>query len=146
MKTSEKIIEILTALVGFVLLYAAASKMLEVRVFLAQLLRQPFPTWMAYALLVALPVTELTACYLLAMPRHRGKGLFGAFALMSAFTVYVWLGMTGRLGDVPCTCGGLLGRLMDWPTHFIFNVAVTALALIGLLIHHWKGGNTRKVN
>lgn len=146
MKTRKRISEIMAASVGFVLLYATGSKILGLHVFLAQLRRQPFPDWMAYVLLVSLPLSELIVCYLLLKPRLRRIGLLAASGLMLAFTLYVWLGMTGSLGDVPCTCGGLLGTLMDWPTHLVFNIAVTLLAFIGLLFHHQKGGNFQELN
>ena len=144
-KTPARISEIIAASVGFVLLYAAASKTLGLYVFLAQLRRQPFPDWMAYPLLIVLPVSELIVCYLLLKSRHRRVGLITAAALMFTFTLYVWLGMTGRLGDVPCTCGGLLGVLMDWPAHLIFNITVTLLALVGLFFHNKKGGNLQEL-
>jgi len=146
MNTRKRISEVMAASVGFVLFYAAASKTLGLHVFLAQLRRQPFPDWMASVLLVVLPTSELIVCYLLLKPRYRGIGLAAASGLMLVFTLYVWMGTTGRLGDVPCTCGGLLGTLMDWPTHLIFNIVTTLLAFTGLLFHRQKGGNFQELN
>lgn len=136
----------MAALVGLVLFYAAVSKMLEIRVFWAQLQRQPFPDWLAYVLVWLLPAAELVVCYALAHPRIRRMGLISAAMMMSVFTIYVGLGITGAFGEIPCVCGGLLGHLMDWRTHFVFNLIVLAFAVVGVMLDLKKGGSSRKVD
>ncbi len=50
---------------------------------------------------------------------------------MASFTVYIGLVLTGLFGRVPCSCGGVLSSL-GWEAHFLFNVCILALAVIGV--------------
>lgn len=130
--------EILVALIGLVLFYAAISKLLEPWVFWRQLLRQPFPDWMAHLLVVFLPLSELLVCIALAIPSWRRAGLISATALMAIFSGYIGFGLLGLLGEVPCVCGGLLSQWMDWSMHLVFNIIVLGISVTALLVYKRK--------
>ncbi|WP_242917351.1 MauE/DoxX family redox-associated membrane protein [Pontibacter liquoris] len=115
--------------------YAAVSKLQEFELFREQLLRQPFPAWLAGWLVWLVPLAELAATGLLLFRRTRGWGLIFSVGLLALFTGYVGLALAGVWEQVPCACGGIIGRL-GWQGHFWFNLFFTLLAAGGLVV--WK--------
>ena len=101
------------------------------------MMNQVFPIWMAEILYWLVPVIELGVCILLIigiMGKTRLMGLYASLILMSSFSIYIAITMTGIFGRIPCSCGGLLNN-MSYGTHLIFNLFFVALALIGIALH-----------
>lgn len=109
--------------------YAALSKLSDYTLFSDQLQRQPLPAWSIPVLSWLLPVAELFAAALLCFQRTFRKGLLLSFLLMLLFTFYVGFGLAHVYDRVPCSCGGILGK-MGWGGHLVFNAVFT----IGILI------------
>lgn len=86
----------------------------------------------AYANLLSrlIPISEIAVGILLIVPALKFWGFFGAFLLMSAFTVYVSY-MILFEPNLPCSCGGIISS-MTWHQHLVFNIILTALAAIAL--------------
>jgi putative oxidoreductase len=118
--------------------YAAVSKLGELEVFRSQMLRQPFPDWLATPLVWGLPALELGMAGLLVFPRTRGWGLWLSLAAMAFFVAYVGLAVSGFYGRVPCACGGVIGRL-SWAQHLYFNLFFLLVAGAGVYLQHQKG-------
>lgn len=116
----------------FILLwiYAAGSKLMQYDVFIAQLSRQPLPSWSIRYLAWGLPSVELLTAFLLCFQRTIFYGLLLSFVLMLCFTVYVALALRGAFGDIPCSCGGIFS-FMRWKAHLVFNILFTVMAFIG---------------
>jgi uncharacterized membrane protein YphA (DoxX/SURF4 family) len=125
-------IEIIVALVMFLFLYATSSKLMEYKVFEAQLGRSPMTTRIAGYLAWLVPGTEIIISALLAIPRARLLGLYASFSLMSAFTAYISI-MLMFSPSLPCSCGGVLSH-MEWNEHLMFNIGVTVLCGVGVLL------------
>lgn len=111
-------------------IYAAGSKLWFYSMFVSQLERQPLPDWSIPVLSWLLPLAELVAVALLCFQRTLSKGFLLSFFSMFAFTLYVGLGLIHIYDKVPCSCGGILGK-MGWQSHFIFNICFTIIAFIG---------------
>jgi uncharacterized membrane protein YphA (DoxX/SURF4 family) len=112
--------------------YAAISKLMQYDTFQHQLGQSPFVT--AYAGIISwlLPLFELLIAALLVIPGTRLAGFYLSYAMMLAFTIYIYA-MLHYSYFVPCSCGGLLSQ-MNWDQHFIFNIVFTVIALAGIIV------------
>jgi uncharacterized membrane protein YphA (DoxX/SURF4 family) len=126
----KTLIELPAILLVMLFTYAGLSKLLQYDTFKYQLGQSPFVT--AYADIIAwlLPIAELLIAALLISPKTRLSGLYLSYALMMAFTLYIYA-MLHYSYFVPCSCGGLLSQ-MNWDQHFIFNIVFTIISLAGI--------------
>lgn len=115
------IIDIITALVILLLLYASFSKIFDLWYFKYDLSKQPFPKWLQNILVWAVPFSEILIAGLLMLKRTRGLGLYLALSLMLLFTGYTAAILLHVFAFVPCGCGGVI-RMLSWPQHLVFNV------------------------
>ncbi|QHS63027.1 MauE/DoxX family redox-associated membrane protein [Chitinophaga agri] len=112
--------------------YAAISKLLQYDTFQHQLGQSPFVTAYANVIVWLLPLSELAIAALLVIPGTRLTGLYLSFAMMLAFTIYIYA-ILHYSYFVPCSCGGLLSQ-MNWDQHFIFNIVFTLISLAGIFL------------
>ncbi|AYD47402.1 MauE/DoxX family redox-associated membrane protein [Arachidicoccus soli] len=129
----EYLLTFISTLLILLWIYAAGSKLAEYTIFKDQLARQPLPSWSIPLLAWALPLIELVAVALLSFQQTLCKGFFLSFLLMFAFTVYIGLGLAHVYDKIPCSCGGILGKI-KWKGHLIFNIFFLLLSLAGLLL------------
>lgn len=115
--------------------YAAASKLIDFDSFHIQMLIQPVPKWSVDYLVYLIPISEIITIVFLLFKSTKTYGFYGAVLLMLLFTVYVGLAMTGAFGSVPCSCGGIIGKL-NWPQHFVFNLIFLSLSIYGMVINN----------
>jgi putative oxidoreductase len=113
--------------------YTAAGKLLDFRLYHAQLYNQSFSHGLADVLLYAIPSLELTAAGLLLFRATRPAGLVLSLALLIVFTGYTGLVLLHWWKNVPCSCGGILSG-MSWPEHLVFNLLLMTLNLIAISI------------
>src|SRR5690606_38624936 len=85
---------------------------------------------------------EALVALLLIWPGTNRLGLWGAFGLMVAFTVYIG-SMLLFAAKLPCHCGGAIEKL-TWEQHLLFNCGFIALAA-GLLLYHYKVNVKQKI-
>jgi len=130
-------IQLITALLSLLFFYAALSKLTNYNQSLNEMHNQVFPSLMADVFTWLIPSLELFTGLALWFPSSRALGLWLSLALMGAFTVYIFVVMTGVFGRIPCSCGGVL-KHMSYRTHAIFNILFIALSIAGLLIHYQK--------
>lgn len=126
------LVKIISALFILLFSYTAASKLVGYNKFLEQLSKSPYLTTYANIIAWLIPCAECLIALLLLVRRTRLTGLFASFALMLAFTIYVYE-MLHDSYYVPCSCGGVLAA-MSWTQHFWFNVCFTILGLAGILL------------
>jgi putative oxidoreductase len=122
---------ICAAIVAIMLFYAAISKLADYQLSKEQMLNQVFPDWIALHLTWLVPVVELCIATALIYKNSIVYGLYAALILLTAFSIYISLSMTGLLGRIPCSCGGIL-KHMSYSTHLCFNVCFMLLALVGI--------------
>lgn len=119
-------------LVALLFVYAAVSKILEFENFQAQLGQSPlisaYTGFISYTVLIL----ELTISLLLIIPQTRLVSLYAAAALMVMFTTYI-VAILNFSANIPCSCGGIL-ESMGWKAHLIFNIVITILCFIAVLI------------
>lgn len=126
----EYIISICRVLLIILWMYGAGIKLTNYDTFLFSLSRQPLPHWSIPIIAVAVPALEIGAVLLLCIKRVRNYGFLLSLTLMTMFTLYVGLALTGAFGEIPCSCGGIISQL-KWQGHLIFNLIFTAIALLG---------------
>lgn len=131
MKRSD-IADLIAFLLILMFSYAAASKLIDLRSFRIQMLIQPVPRWSVDYLIYLIPSSEVVTIVFLLYKNTKTLGLYLATILMVLFTIYVGLAMTGAFGGIPCSCGGVIGKL-SWPQHFIFNLIFLSLSIYGII-------------
>lgn len=137
----ENIILICSSLLIILWIYAAGSKLTSYDNFLFSLNRQPLPHWSIPFIAIAIPAIELVTVGLLALDKGRTLGFLLSLLLMTSFTLYVALALTGAFGEIPCSCGGIISEL-KWKGHLIFNMFFTAIAWIGWRKNRIKNQST----
>src|ERR1700736_2279470 len=128
------IVEIISALLVFLFIYAALSKLLDFDKFKYQLSQSPFITNISWFVVWAIPLGEILISICLLIKRTRVAGLYFSFFLMLLFTGYLFI-MINYSSYLPCSCGGVLSN-MSWKQHFMFNLAFTGLSLSGIIIQN----------
>lgn len=111
--------------------YASVNKMMDFENFQVQLAQSPLLSAYAGFISYGVIILELVIAGLLCFHLTRLWGLFASFAIMVAFTVYIFL-ILNYSDFVPCSCGGILEK-MGWTEHLIFNIVCVLLAFIGVL-------------
>jgi uncharacterized membrane protein YphA (DoxX/SURF4 family) len=129
-------LEIISALLILLFVYAAVTKLLDYSTFRLQLGKSPFITDFAPTIAWALPIGEILVGLALAFKPTRLLGLYASLFLMTMFTAYIYT-MLHYSYYIPCSCGGILSK-MDWNTHFWFNVGFTLLSIIGIILETKK--------
>ena len=119
---------------AFILLfiYAAGSKMLDFENFQVQLAQSPLLSAYAGSVSYGVIILELVIVGLLCFNLTRLWGLLTSFAIMVAFTVYIFL-ILNYSDFVPCSCGGILEK-MGWTEHLIFNIACVFMASLAIIL------------
>ncbi len=124
------IIEIITALLITLFVYAGLSKMLDHRTFSLQLAQSPLLGSRAFVIAWVLPFGELLLAVALVIPATRLLGLYASLTLLIIFTVYLAY-MLSFSTHLPCTCGGIISSL-SWKQHVGFNSVFILLATVGI--------------
>lgn len=124
-------IEVVSFLFILLLTYAAVSKLIDYQKFTIQIGQSPMLTGFGGIIPWLVISVELIVSVMLAIPRLRLVGLFGAFSLMTMFTAYIFA-ILNFSNYIPCSCGGILERL-GWNEHLLFNIFFILLALAGII-------------
>jgi uncharacterized membrane protein YphA (DoxX/SURF4 family) len=132
-KVEYWIVEIISALLILLFVYAATSKLLDYQKFQVQLSQSPMLTAFSRWIALIIPAVEILIAAMLAIPRFRLIGLYASFSLLVMFTGYI-IAITKFSDYVPCSCGGILEN-MGWNAHLIFNIFFAILDLAGIIIY-----------
>ena len=125
-------INFVSAILLFLFIYTALSKLSDFSLFRATLSSQPTigknADWVAWFIIVP----ELMAAMLLFIPKYRTIGLVFSLFLLSVFTAYI-VYMLVRFQHLPCSCGGVISK-MSWMQHMFFNIALVLLAAAAIYL------------
>lgn len=118
----------------FILLffYASISKILDFENFEVQIGQSPLLSAYAGIVSYGVIITELIIVLLLSIPKTRLLGLYASTALMSAFTIYIYI-ILNFSDFVPCSCGGILEKL-GWTEHLIFNIVCVGIGIVAIYL------------
>ena len=127
---------VLTATLLFIVLfcYAAIAKGRDIDIFRSQMMQSPLiPGLLINFLSYAVPAVEFLAAFLLAIEKTRLLGFYFSYIIMFSFSVYLILLVAFYSGNIPCACGGILGKL-GYTAHIVFNVAFCVAAFFSIRI------------
>jgi len=124
------VIEIISALLVLLFVYAAISKLLDYSHFARFINRIPIIAPFSKQIAWIIPASELIICGLLAKRTKRLWGMYASFFLMFCFTAYLAI-ILNFSTKLPCHCGGIL-QWMSWKQHIVFNIVFLLLSLIGI--------------
>jgi putative oxidoreductase len=113
--------------------YAALSKIIDYDKARSEMLAQVFPIWISEILLWAVPAAELLTAALIVYSGTRIAGLRISLGLLTCFTLYIGLVVTGIFGRIPCSCGGIMEG-MTWGQHMAFNLFFIATTISALYL------------
>lgn len=117
------------------------DKTTDFEVFKSSMLRQYFPMWVNWGLVVALPAAEVLAVALLMRPKTNLFGMYLSTSLLLVFTGYVSLAIWLNWVRIPCGCSKLISNL-SWEEHFWFNLSFLALSAVGIFLSKKQRGST----
>lgn len=136
------IIEIISALLAFLFVYAAVSKLAGYTTFRIQISQSPFITQFATPISWLVPLFELAISILLAFPKLRLYALYGSLFLLSTFTAWL-IAMLNFSHYIPCSCGGILSSL-TWKQHIILNAGFIILSITAIFLISFE--NKHEIN
>lgn len=125
------IIEIISALLVILFVYASLSKLLNYTTFRLQVSALPVIGEFA-AIAWALPAAEIIVALLLTVNATRKYGLYASAVLLILFTGYI-VCMLAFVKHLPCSCGGVLNKL-SWKQHILFNIFFLLVCLRGIVL------------
>jgi len=114
-------------------IYAAVSKLMNYRIFIIQMDRQPFPDRYTPVLVWSVLASEILAAVMMMTLSLRRIGLFFATAMMICFTAYIILVKLHYYGVIPCSCGGVIASF-TWTQHLIFNLFFVTIGIVGIYL------------
>lgn len=131
------VIEIIVSILILMWTYAAISKLLDFETFKLQLGQSPLVREFATLTAIILPLIEITIAGLLIFRKTRTPGFWSSFWLMTVFTCYlIW--MLKYSPDIPCSCGGIIGKGLAWEEHIFFNLFFVAIASMAIVLESGK--------
>lgn len=134
----ENILKTIYGLIAALFFYAALNKLMDYDKSVGEMRNQIFSAAIGNILTWLIPTIEIILTFLLIFSNTKKIALWGSLLLLSAFTLYIVIVMTGIFGRIPCSCGGIL-KNMSYGTHLMFNLFFVSLALLGLAIENgWK--------
>lgn len=139
-------IEIISAALVLLFLYAGLSKLIRYDIFVFQLSESPFKLLgrSAHQIAWVIPATEIPVAAILPFTKTRLFGLYGSFVLMLLFTLYVGGILLSGLA-LPCACGGIISGL-HWPGHLVFNIFFLGLSAVGISLERGHKAKTHDMH
>ncbi|WP_268225207.1 MauE/DoxX family redox-associated membrane protein [Sinomicrobium oceani] len=127
------VVEVICFLFVVLFAYTGLVKLLGHERFVIVIFDSPLLTDFAGLLAWAVPIVELMVAVMLVIGRLRLLGLYASFSLMVIFTGYI-IAILNFSEKIPCACGGVLEK-MSWTQHLFFNIGLTLLALVGIVLY-----------
>lgn len=131
----KRILEILVYFFILLFTYASLRKLIDIKMFVKEVWGFAlFGTkQMVQIGFVLLSSAELIVALMLAIPRTRQLGIYGAFVLMVAINILFFI-MQQFSQIIPVYYGGIIPSA-SFITHFIFNIVVLFIALYAIILH-----------
>ena len=137
MGNNNLLVDTICYLLIFLFVYTAYSKLTDLSAFRQVISQSAFVKSNVVLISIAVPGIELLISVFLFFPRLKIHGLWLSALLLIIFTLYI-LHMLLTKSDLPCSCGGVIGKL-GWKGHIVFNLVCIALALLGIFIESHRG-------
>ena len=137
MTKRQVFLEIISALLIMLFLYASISKFLDFQRFINEMNNQPLPNEWTPFLVWTIPSLEIAIALSLMFERTRLIGLFTSLVLMTLFTIYTCFVLFHFFSYVPCSCGGVI-RKLTWNQHLVFNLFFVVLSVTGIVLQRRK--------
>ncbi|MDR6546514.1 putative membrane protein YphA (DoxX/SURF4 family) [Chryseobacterium rhizosphaerae] len=139
----KQFVWIVSILMAFLFIYAAASKWMDFENFQVQLAQSPLLSAYAGFISYGVIIVEFVLAICLCLPNTQKMALYGSLGLMSAFTFYIHT-ILHYSDFIPCSCGGILEKL-GWTEHLIFNLFFVFLAFAAILYKERKENPNSKL-
>jgi hypothetical protein len=127
------IVQTICSLFILLFVYTALSKLQNFNAFVNVIGKSPLIGGNNHLVAWSIPFSELVVSLLLFLPSTKRIGIFGAFILMSLFTIYVGY-MIYFTPHLPCSCGGIIQKLSR-TQHLALNLILTVIAATAAFPH-----------
>lgn len=120
-------------------LYVGLEKAWSWKNFELSLHQQPLPAWSVGILFWLVPLIEIVTGVLLAFRISKLKrlGYWGSILLLTAFTIFIGLGVAGVYEKMPCHCSSIFNDL-SWEQHLVINLILLMVSIVGLYLTQLK--------
>ena len=123
--------------------YAGIFKIVDITLFESQMKESPLiPQLLIPTLAISLPIFELLLAILLMYDKYNSMSLTLSFITMLFFSLYLIM-LVSLYENVPCTCGGILGKL-GYTEHIIFNLFFLTISGVTFYLHDSKSNQTHQ--
>lgn len=119
-------------LLDILFLYTSMSKLLNLRLFRAEISLSPIIGSTAPFLAIILPTSEIILAIFLVFNKTRLAGFYICLIFLVLFTIYIWVNQT-LSPSTPCSCGGVL-ELLSLKTHVFVNCTFIGLSILGITL------------
>lgn len=135
-------VDVVSAVLLFVFLYTALSKLAEHEGFLLTLKQVSLLAPFATVISRLLPVGELILVLLLFFPKTRRVGLQLSVLAILLFSLYI-LYLLILAPSLPCSCGGFISKL-SWRQHLFLNFCLVTMGVAAVSVDKRKAILTNK--
>jgi hypothetical protein len=140
MKTKKILLELFISILVILFAYTASIKLMKFEENVLAMKAQPLVPWLQSLLIYGVPISEIVAIILLAIPKYRRIGLYFTAGLLFIFTGYVVLVNLNYYGRIPCSCGGVI-RSFTWQQHLAFNSFFIVIAIAAIWLEKQIANN-----
>jgi putative oxidoreductase len=127
------VLEIICFLLIGMFLYAAVSRWLDFKTFIADINNQPLPNQLTNWLVYIIPALQVLAALALVFEKFRLAGFWLCLTITLLYIIYNTLVLANYFGRIPCTCGGMIKHL-TWTQHLIFSLFFAGISLTGIIL------------
>lgn len=128
----SSLVEIISALLIFLFVYTAISKLANHNQFVYTFGVIPFIEKYKNFFAWLIPISELIVSFFLLIPNTKRVGLITSILLLILFSLYIII-MLLFGSNLPCSCGGVIQQL-SWKEHLLFNSFFILLAIAGFIL------------
>lgn len=129
--TKATVLQVISAAFILLWIYTAGSKLSSFENYRLEMQHQVFSPMVSEILIYIIPAVEILAALLLLFQKTNKTGMIFSALLMTAFTIYIVLIISGYFPKVPCSCGGVI-RVLGWKAHLAFNLIFLSAAILTL--------------
>ncbi|AIM37246.1 hypothetical protein KO02_11505 [Sphingobacterium sp. ML3W] len=120
-------------------LFVGLEKATSWKNFELSLHQQPLPVWSIGIIFWLIPLIEILTGFLLIFRGHQLQrwGYWGSILLLTAFTIFIGLGVLDVYEKTPCHCSSIFNDI-SWEQHLVINMVLLMVSIVGLYLTQLK--------
>jgi putative oxidoreductase len=132
------LLELMSALLIMLFLFASISKFLDFHRFIGDMNNQPLPNSWTPVLVWMILLLEIAISGAFIFEKTRLVGFYCSLIIMSLFTSYAIIILLHFFSYMPCSCGGVITKLSRKQL-LLLNLFFVSISIAGILLKQQKG-------